>query len=162
MPEAPRSCWIDARDGQVTLCLGGDWRLSGLSELSRQLGGPGAPLRAAPALPSVVDGAALTSLDTAAALLLLDALDDAGTDLAALVLRDFEPSHARIFEVVRKRFADTAVPRKRRTLPALAGFGRTAAALGALLAGHVEFFGRTMVELGHVLLRPHTLRVREL
>ncbi|HMO46476.1 MAG TPA: ABC transporter permease [Rubrivivax sp.] len=159
MPEAPRSCWIDERDSRAALHLGGEWRLAGLRELSRQLDERLRELRKPPA---VVDGAALRHIDTAAALLLLHTLGEAGTDVAALALRGFEPSHERIVEVVRGRFADTVVQPRGRALSALADFGRRAAALGTLLAGHVEFFGRTLAEFGRVLLRPRLLRLHEL
>ncbi len=159
MPEAQPSCWIDEPDGRAALHLGGEWRLAGLRELSRQLG---EQLQQTQTPPAVVDGAALRHIDTAAALLLLDALEAAGSDIAALTLRGFESGHERIVEVVRGRLADTTVQQNGHALSALADVGRRAAALGELLTGHVEFFGRTLAELGRVLLRPRLLRVHEL
>jgi phospholipid/cholesterol/gamma-HCH transport system permease protein len=164
MADAQRSCWIEEHDGQVVLHLGGAWRLSGLSELSRQLCGPGAPLQAVAshAVPTAVDGSQLTAIDTAAALLLLDTLAEAGGDPQALTLRHFDARHERIVEVVRGRFAGTAVQRRRRPLPLLGQLGKATADLGALLLGHVEFFGRTLFELAQVAVRPTRLRVHEL
>ena len=164
MADVQRTCWIEEHDGKVTLHLGGAWRLGALRELSQQLAGPGGALQALPAqrLPQAIDGNALQDIDTAAALLLLDSLAAAGSDPATLTLEHFEPSHGRVFEVVRGRFAETAVAPARRAVPALAGVGKATAAMGTLLLGHVEFFGRTLVELSRALLRPGTLRVHEL
>jgi phospholipid/cholesterol/gamma-HCH transport system permease protein len=161
MADAQRSCWIEEHDGQVVLHLGGVWRLASLRELSGQLGGvlQGTVARA---VPRAIDGSALQDIDTAAALLLLDTLAAAGGDAAVLALHHFDPRHGRVFEVVRGRFAETAVAAPRHALSALAGIGKTTAELGTLLLGHVEFLGRTLAELARVLLRPHTLRVHEL
>jgi phospholipid/cholesterol/gamma-HCH transport system permease protein len=79
-----------------------------------------------------------------------------------LQLQHFDARHARVVEVVRERFADTAVAPPQRPLKWLGRVGQAAAGLGALLAGHVEFFGRTLVELGRLVLHPHRLRVHEL
>ncbi len=164
MTEAQRSCWIEAHDGELVLHLGGAWRLAALGELSRQLGGPGAPLQAVAShqLPTAIDGAALQHIDTAAALLLLEALADAGADPAHVALRHFDPRHERVIEVVRSRFADTAVAPPRRALALLGRIGKSVADGTALLLGHIEFLGRSVAEIGRLLLRPRDLRVHEL
>ncbi len=164
MVDAQRSCWIEEHDAKVTLHLGGAWRLGGLRELSQQLAGPGGPLQALPAqrVPQAIDGSALQDIDTAAALLLLDSLAAAGSDPATLALQHFDPRHGRVFEVVRGRFAETAVAPAQRAASTLVAVGKATAAMGTLLLGHIEFLGRTLVELSRVLLRPHTLRVHEL
>ena len=164
MADAQRSCWIDEHDGQVVLHLGGAWRLGALKELSRQLGSPDGPLPpgAAQVAPRMIDGAALQDIDTAAALLLLDSLSAAGADPATLELRNFDPRLGRVFEVVRSRFAETTVVAPRHKLAPIARVGQISAGVGSLLLGHVEFFGRTLVELSRALLRPHTLRLHEL
>jgi phospholipid/cholesterol/gamma-HCH transport system permease protein len=164
MADAQRSCWIEEHDAEVTLYLAGAWRLGALRELSQQLAGPGGPLQTQPRqpVPQRIDGSALQDLDTAAALLLLDRLAECGGDPAAVELRHFDPRHGRVFEVVRGRFAETAVAPARRRLSQLAGLGKATTEMGALLLGHVEFFGRTLAELSRVVLRPQTLRVHEL
>jgi phospholipid/cholesterol/gamma-HCH transport system permease protein len=164
MAQAQRSCWIEEQDGEVVLHLGGAWRLAALGELSRQLGGPGGPLQAVAShqLPAAVDGAALQHLDTAAALLLLEALADAGADPAGVALRHFDERHERILEVVRSRFADTALTPRQRALTLPGHVGKTVVDGTALMLGHVEFFGRTLSEIGRLLLRPRELRMHEL
>ena len=69
MPDLPRPCWTVVHDGQPVLHLAGAWGLARLRELAE-------PLRAALQAGAVqrLDGSALEHLDTAAALLLLDAL----------------------------------------------------------------------------------------
>jgi phospholipid/cholesterol/gamma-HCH transport system permease protein len=161
MAEGERSCWVDVHEGRSVLHLGGDWRLNLLRPLSQRLAdvlGAGA----VQAAPQGIDGSALRHIDTAAALLLLQALADAGADLARLELRAFDPRHGRIVEAVQARFAETAVDAARRPLAALGRFGKAVADLGALLLGHVEFFGRTLTEFGRVLLNPRLLRLHEL
>ena len=100
MAEAQRTCWIEQHDGEAVLHLGGAWRLAALRDLSRQLGGPDGVLQGAP---GAVDGAALQHIDTAAALLLLNALAQAGADPQGVVLRRFEPHHQRVLEAVALR-----------------------------------------------------------
>jgi phospholipid/cholesterol/gamma-HCH transport system permease protein len=164
MAEAQRSCWIEEHDGEVALHLGGAWRLAELRELSRQLDGPGGALQAVAShrLPATIDGAALQHIDTAAALLLLDALAMAGADPAQVALRHFDARHERVLEVVRSRFAETDVVATRHLLAPVARVGQISLGVSQLLLGHVEFFGRTMVEMGRTLLRPRSLRVHEL
>jgi phospholipid/cholesterol/gamma-HCH transport system permease protein len=161
MGEEQRSCWVQRHDAQSLLHLGGEWRLNRLRLLSEQLANV-LPRGAGQAAPQGIDGSALQHIDTAAALLLLNVLADAGTDLARLQLHGFDPRHGRIVEVVRSRFADTAVDASRRPLAALGRLGKAAADLGTLLLGHVEFFGRTLTEIGHALLKPRLLRLHEL
>jgi phospholipid/cholesterol/gamma-HCH transport system permease protein len=161
MGEEQRSCWVQRHDGQSLLHLGGEWRLNRLRLLSEQLANV-LPRGAGQAAPQGIDGSALQHIDTAAALLLLNVLADAGTDLTRLQLHGFDPRHGRIVEVVRSRFADTAVDASRRPLAALGRLGKAAADLGTLLLGHVEFFGRTLTEIGHALLKPRLLRLHEL
>ena len=164
MTQAQRSCWIEEHEGEVVLHLGGAWRLAALAELSQQLVGPGGPLQAVAShqLPAAIDGAALQHIDTAAALLLLDALADAGADPEHMTLRHFDASHERVFEAVRSRFADTAVTPPRRALALPARVGKAMVDGSDLLLGHLEFFGRTATEIGRLLLRPRELRVHEL
>jgi len=163
MGEAQRQCWVDEQDGRVVLHLGGAWALAGLRELSAQLSGPEGPLGGSrPRPPQRLDGRALQHIDTAAALLLLGALADAGTDLAQLELQHFDARHGRVLEVVRKRYAETTTAPPHRPLDVLGRCGKATADMGQLLLGHVEFFGRTLAEIGRVLANPRLLRVHEL
>jgi phospholipid/cholesterol/gamma-HCH transport system permease protein len=93
---------------------------------------------------------------------LLAALQDRGHDMARLELRGFSASHKRIVEAVLSRLDDTRAEAPAPAPGALARLGRAAAALGALLGGHLEFLGRTLAELAHTALHPRTLRLKEL
>ncbi len=159
-----RSCWIEPGADGATLHLRGRWRLPHVAALSAELAALGTHLldAARHELPQAIDGGALEDLDTAAALLVLESLDGLGADVAELALHGFTPRLQRIVEVVRGRFADTApLPAPQRLSP-VAQVGRSAAEIGNLLSGHLEFFGRTMAALGLLLRRPHALRVHEL
>jgi phospholipid/cholesterol/gamma-HCH transport system permease protein len=161
MTTADRACWIEEQQGAVVLHLAGAWQLAGLRRLSAELAKLGDALKGTAAAVAV-DGHALDDIDTAAALLLLAALEESGTDMAALDLRGFSASHQRIVAAVHRRLADTRVVATAKVLPALARFGKVAIDFGGLLLGHVEFLGRTLTELGRALLNPRILRVHEL
>ena len=146
------------------LHVAGAWQLANLRPLTAALAGLGTTLKGAvtTSKPVAIDGAGLQDVDTAAALLLLTALEDAGAELATLDLRGFQASHQRIVEAVQGRLAETRVVPAPASLHAVAAFGKSAFGIGELLLGHVEFFGRTLAELGRTLLNPRTLRLHEL
>ncbi len=109
MADSHRNCWVEAHENTAVLHLAGVWRLTGLRELSTRLSGLNGALQVAvrERQAVVLGGDALKAIDTAAALLLLSTLEDAGVDIAKLQLRGFEASHARIVEVVRSRQKET-------------------------------------------------------
>lgn len=153
-----RSCLIERRDGAEVLVLDGAWRIADARARHGDLAALGGSL----ARISGVDGSGLAAIDTAGALAVLSRLRAAGADAATVPLLGFDPSHARIFELVRARLPDTAAGAKRRRFGPLARVGEGASALGTTLLGHVDFLGRVMVELLRVAKRPSTLRLHEL
>lgn len=156
MPAAA-SCRLDTVGRSQVLRLAGDWRMPQLGALDRVLGG-------LPRLPAsmTLDGAGLGELDTAAALLLTLRLRDAGLDPMKVALEGFSASHARIFELVRKRLAEIGVGAPSRRPGVFARVGHGAADVWALLVGHVNFLGLAVVSLAATLVRPATLRIKEL
>jgi phospholipid/cholesterol/gamma-HCH transport system permease protein len=164
MPEASRPCWIERLQGAAVLHLGGSWRLPHLRALHGELASLRQPLRDAVADSAAlaVDGSALSEIDTAAALLVLGALQEAGANPDALALQGFDERHARIVEVVRGRLGDTAAGAAPGLPNLLAQFGRAFVGLGSLLLGHVEFLGRVLAALWRLLCSPRSLRVHEL
>jgi phospholipid/cholesterol/gamma-HCH transport system permease protein len=151
------SCRIERRERGNTLVLEGAWRLSDARRLDEALAGLGPALGAVAA----IDGAALRSIDTAGALIVLDRLRDAGGDAGVVPLTGFDARQSRIVEVVRARLPDP-VPVRSRPRGFVTDFGRTAHQIARMLVGHVGFFGRVVVELAATVLAPRTLRRHEL
>jgi phospholipid/cholesterol/gamma-HCH transport system permease protein len=152
-----RNCWLDQSDDETRLHLAGAWELAGLHERQAEL----EALGRLPPTAFVIDGSALQSIDTAAALLVLRHLSPPRAS-GRIALHGFDALHRRIVELVRSRLDATeplAAPRRWR---ALARIGLWFAELGQLLIGHVSFFGLAMSELSRVALKPRLLRVREL
>jgi phospholipid/cholesterol/gamma-HCH transport system permease protein len=150
-------CWLDEAGGAPVLKLGGAWRLGNLGEIQPALERLPVALR-----PAAVDGGAVEELDTAAALALLDALAARGVDLGHAPLANFDPRHARILELVRKRLPECASQPHRPTETWVAAIGRRAWGLAAHTLGFVAFLGRTLAELGETVLNPGRLRIKEL
>lgn len=140
--------------GTTRLLLTGTWRMAQLPSIEQAL--------YSQSLPAVtqVDGSALQQLDSAAALLLCRALAKAGSPAPAWV--GFSQTHERIVNRVQSHLIDPPVPQAPRRAKALAQVGRTAAALGAMLLGHVNFLGATLTAMAQLLPHPGRLRLREL
>ncbi len=146
--------WFSFDDGAssnrpATLHLRGAWRLANLAEIEAAL--------AQAAAPAVVDGSALTELDSAAALVLLRAL--AGAD--ATTWAGFGVVNARILGQVRAHLAALAAPPAVPRPRLLARIGRPAAALGELLLGHLNFLGQALAAAAEALRHPRRFRLRE-
>jgi phospholipid/cholesterol/gamma-HCH transport system permease protein len=163
----PQHCRLLTDASPWRLCLAGDWRLQRLVALDAALGALGLRAAAAPAAgpdrPAlVVDGSGLASIDTAAALLLLRRLDDAGFAVERIGLEGFSGSHGRIVALVRSRLRAAQPVPAVRPRGALARLGASSVDLGRLVAGHVGFLGLVFVELARLVARPTALRHREL
>jgi phospholipid/cholesterol/gamma-HCH transport system permease protein len=150
-------CRLETVGGAHVLRIAGDWRMPHLGALD-------GALAALPRLPATLklDGGELAELDTAAALLLALRLRDAGLDPAAVGLERFSASHERILDLVRKRIAEIGLARPMRRSGVLARVGRAAEHVWQLVQGHVSFLGLTAVALAGTLVRPATLRLKEL
>jgi phospholipid/cholesterol/gamma-HCH transport system permease protein len=155
MSASDRDCWLEQADGENTLFLAGAWRLSRIAGIDAALAAAGIPASAL-----VLDGAALTTLDTAAALALLRRVGGAGASVARLA--NFDQSHLRVVEAVLGRLGEVGAdaPRPRRGL--LAALGMRVLEFNGLMRGHLDFLGRTAVALGDAALRPRALRLKEL
>jgi phospholipid/cholesterol/gamma-HCH transport system permease protein len=155
MSAPERDCWLEGEGDQATLFLAGAWHLSRIAEIDAALAGA-----AVPASPIALDGAALTRLDTAAALALLRRLVQAGASVARLV--HFSAGHTRVVEAVRGRLGDTVAEAPPRRYGALAVIGLHVVDFRGLMHGHLDFFGRSAAALGDIALRPRALRLKEL
>lgn len=107
--------------------------------------------------PAVLDLAAVSSLDTTAATMLL-AAEGAGKGNA---LRGAPPQVAAVLERVRAALAAPR-PKPEAGLPALARLGRSALELARSLPDALAFLGELAVTLAMTVLRPGRLRLREL
>ena len=143
------------RSGGPVLRLAGAWRMRSLAQIEAALAALGSAT-----VPRQVDGSALTELDSAAALVLLRALGPLAD--GAVPFEGFAPPHARVLDRVRAHLARPAAPPPPKPWRALARLGAKAAGLGALLAGHLNFFGATAAALAEGIRHPGRLRPREL
>lgn len=164
-------CRVEADAGTRRLHLNGVWRLPRLVELQGSLDSlPLGPARHAPALAGAgaggaslaLDGSGLEAIDTAAALLLLRHLEEAGIAADAIVLEGFTDSHRRIVEVVRERLPVAGPLHALLPRGLLGQLGATSVAVGRLIGGHVAFLGLVTVEIGRLPVRPAAFRPREL
>jgi phospholipid/cholesterol/gamma-HCH transport system permease protein len=159
LADAP-PCRLETSKELHTLLLSGDWSLPGLTDLTTAL--RRLELARSVGVPTCIDGAALSKIDTAAALLLWRQLQAQGIDAATVRLEHFAPNHLRVMQAVRQRLPDTQVLSAPHRLRALASFGMAALALGRLLQAHIAFFGITASALLHLMRQPRALRVKEL
>lgn len=153
----PEPFTVETHDGHCTVRLAGVWRLAALDAIEPALAA--ADLRA----PLTIDGSALAEFDTAAALVLLRAVQAPGAPTPpSVVAVGFSDAHARLLNQVVAHLGSAApasAPARHRLLAML---GRATVELGTLLAGHLNFLGATVAALGDVLVRPRRLRLREL
>ena len=164
-------CRVEADARGRRLHLNGVWRLPRLVELRGSL--ESLPLAASRPAPGgqgagaggaslALDGSGLEAIDTAAALLLLRHLEEAGIAAEAIVLEGFSDSHRRIVEVVRERLPVAGPLHAMAPRGLLGQLGAASVAVGRLLGGHVAFLGLVAVEIGRLLVRPAAFRPREL
>src|SRR6266436_6349345 len=145
-----------ARDGQsATLFLVGTWQLAHLDRIDAALAAEDLP-----ASRVTLDGAGLHTLDTAAALALLRRMAAAGTTMEQLA--NFKETHAEVIDAVRTRMDESAIDPVQRRWGALAALGERAFEFRDLVAGHLDFLGRSACELASVVLCPRTLRLKAL
>jgi len=136
--------------------LAGDWHLAQLPRLAQVLAlqRPGSPL--------TVDGARLTSLDTAAALALLQSLADAGLTAQSLRWEGFSEAHRRVLDDVLRRLPTLAEIPPRRDSRLLAYIGLQTTTIIRAGLDHLNFMGETLLAFLDVLRAPRRLRLREL
>jgi len=147
---------LDREGGRTLLRLAGAWRLAQLAEIEAALAA--SDVSAATA----VDGSALAEIDSAGALALQRALRRGGARPDRVEWIGFQDLHRRILEPVRAHLDAAEVPPPARRSGVLAQLGHASAELGALLHGHLNFFGATLVALAELVPRPRRLRLREL
>jgi phospholipid/cholesterol/gamma-HCH transport system permease protein len=153
---SPPAARLDSGAGGAVLRLSGAWRLATLPAIQREL--------TALTLPADVslDGSALTDIDTASALALLNHLRTSGVNVQRLPLAGFAGNDARIVGQVRERLDEVNAPVVRRHEGLVAHIGRETLAVLDLLFGHLNFLGEVLVQMVRSLLAPARIRLREL
>jgi len=144
--------WFSLDTGSSTLRLSGTWRMPHLAAIETALDGLAAPM--------IVDGRALTEIDSAAALVLLRALQRSGAGTLSWV--GFSEVSTRIVDQVRAQLDATATPVAMPSRGLLGRIGQHAIELGELLHGHLNFLGATVLGLGEAIAHPRRARPREL
>ena len=182
MPDHARAeaaeCRLELDGCQARLLLLGRWRLGQLRDIEAAL----AALQR-PDLPLLVDASALDQIDSAAAMVLLrwlaapsgtdqaaaapadgvaDGVAEAPADVPAITWVGLAAANGRIVDQVRGQW-QAARPSAAQPRPGLlARIGWQVTSMGSLLLGHLNFFGGTLLALGHLLRHPARLRQREL
>jgi len=119
-------------------------------------------LRAAPpSAATTIDGSGLNSLDTAGAMLILQA-SGATPPVTTLTLSGFAPNHRKVMELVLERFRPIAYPQPQASLPLVQEVGKSAIEVSDKVQGFLSFFGEAALALLRIIKEPHLLRTREL
>ncbi|MBI5331583.1 MAG: MlaE family lipid ABC transporter permease subunit [Betaproteobacteria bacterium] len=142
-------------DGQ-RLILHGEWRLAHLAALDQAV----AALRLDPAQPLILDGAALTGLDSAGAMLLVEASKRAGLTWSGVALEGFEAKHQSMLALVAERCVLCRLtPEPHRSL--LHRFGALMVRTLHKARTYLAFFGQTVDGLGRLAAHPRRFRHKE-
>ncbi|MFK7965615.1 MAG: ABC transporter permease [Burkholderiaceae bacterium] len=166
--QSTRSPYVTRDPAHGRLQLRGHWRIGALGALSDALEQVLAP-KSHP--PLQVDGAAIESLDTAAALLLCQKLDLAKTPDSGVQVTGLSARHERVLNGVLTHLrqhpeqlpSGSALPAGAQNQSGLvARIGMQAVSLVDLMRTHAAYFGLTLATLGTVIRRPRSLRVKEL
>jgi phospholipid/cholesterol/gamma-HCH transport system permease protein len=146
---------VEATAAGTTLRLHGAWRLRDLPAIDAALQDLALPAG------TVIDARGLAEIDSAAALVLWRALRRVQEADDAYTWTGLDAAPRRIVEQVRAQL-DAPSPPAPPAHGVLAHVGHEAAALAALLRGHLNFLGATLVAFAEVLRDPRRLRLREL
>ena len=153
---SPPAARLESGAGGAVLRLSGAWRLATLPAIQRELTALTLPVDVS------LDGSALTDIDTASALALLNHLRTSGVNVQRLPLAGFAGNDARIVGQVRERLDEVNAPVVRRHEGLVAHIGRETLAVLDLLFGHLNFLGEVLVQMVRSLLAPARIRLREL
>lgn len=145
---------VETTAGGATLRLLGSWRLRDLPAIDTALQGLALPAG------MVIDASALAEIDSACALVLWRALRRA-QPLGDPAWSGLADAPRRIVEQVRAQLDAPPAPAPK-AHGVLEHVGREAAALAALLHGHLNFLGATIAAFAEALRHPRRLRLREL
>jgi phospholipid/cholesterol/gamma-HCH transport system permease protein len=154
--DTPRLELADTAQGWV-LRLAGAWQIDRLEQLDRIM----ADLRVPHDAPLLVDAVALTGLDSAGVMLLVNRLRAAGVVWSNVELSGLDDHQSTLVQLIAHRLDARASPRRRRhrLLPLI---GRGAERLWHLVTDYFAFFGRIVHAVTDLARRPGLFRAREL
>lgn len=138
-------------EAQGALIASGAWHADAASALPRL---EGQTVR-------VLDGAAVTQLDTNGAWLLLNAARPRASDPMP-ELRGFQPRHVSLLNLVAQHAETTAAQIELPHPGLLAAIGRGSLAMWGHVSGLVNFIGQLAIELARLMGKPENWRWREL
>jgi phospholipid/cholesterol/gamma-HCH transport system permease protein len=141
-------------DKALRLEVSGVWRLSTFNAFL-----PAEFL--ATSLPVVVDGSAITYLDTSGAWALLRAMYDGNVALDEVTFAGFSPEHLAILELVKQNFAASLTATKPVKRAYLARLGEIMTIGWHRAHGMLAFIGLLSVELAQLLAYPRHFRLKE-
>ena len=151
---APNAVFAAQGAGVATLRLTGAWRLASIERIVAQLEALQWPEKFA------IDGSELTEIDSAGALALLNYVDAHSRSQPQLT--GFDANELRIVEQVRARLDAARAPTEHHRERMLEGIGRRTIEVGQSVLGHINLLGAAVIGIGHSILHPHTVRMREL
>lgn len=140
----------------TVLHLGGSWRMATLPAALDALAGVSLTRELR------VDASAVSELDSAAALLLLERLRGAGIDEAVLAEAGLDTGEQRIVEQVSGHLDTVEAHRAPHRETVVEHIGRYSLDVYYVLVGHLNFLGLTLAALAQSLISPSRIRLREL
>lgn len=151
-PPPPGGWWrVDAAGA---LLPRGAWVMANLEPIVASLGTRPPNVRS-------IDGSELTHLDTAGAMVLLDAAAIEPPGDTAQFTR-LHPPHRNVLNLVRERFRPSHYPEGTPSLPLVQEIGRATLEISQRITDLLAFFGETAAACGRVLGSPRLGRPREL
>lgn len=146
---------VELAEGARVRCVGA-WTVHGMARLEARL----AALRWPQAAEIVIDGSALSAMDTAGAWLLQRAMRGIASSGGKAVLQGLRPEHAALMEMVRARAADVAAVPAPVAVGVLERTGRIAWAHVLQVTGMLSFIGEAAAIALRSLRHPSRIRWR--
>ncbi len=150
----PPSLHATATDNALRIAVSGVWRLSTFNQLI-------APDLPTTTLPVVVDGSAITYLDTSGAWALLRAMQNAGIAFDSPSYINFSDAHHAILDLVQHNFSASVTDTRQSHHGVLARLGRLTAKGWHNAHGLLSFIGVLSAELVQLAHHPQRFRAKE-
>ena len=154
--------WLTVKSlpGGTTLELSGSWRLTKLVEIEGEI----STVRIPPQIALKIDGRNIEEMDTAGAMALLRLIGwpRGGADKSGVEFVGFEESTQRMLTLVCESYNRPAQRERVRRRNVVTRIGVGTSELATVIFRLVSFVGETISAIGQAILRPRSLRLREL